>query len=82
MIVAEIIIGVLIGLLALLIIAIILLQQGRRAGISGAIAGGADSFLSKTKARTMDAKLARITKYFAIAFFVLLIAANVLALYS
>ena len=36
-----------------------------------AIAGAADSFLSKSKASTWDAKLARATKWIAIAFMVL-----------
>ncbi|MDD6479493.1 MAG: preprotein translocase subunit SecG [Oscillospiraceae bacterium] len=76
----EIIIGILVILVSLVIIAAVLLQQGRRAGINGAISGGADTFLSKNKARTFDALIARLTKYFAIAFFVLAIVANILAL--
>ncbi len=80
MVVAEIIVGALILVLSIVIIAVVLLQQGRRAGITGAISGGADTFLSKNKARTVDASLARWTKYFAIAFFVLVIVANVIAL--
>lgn len=80
MVVAEIIVGALSLVLSIVIIAVVLLQQGRRAGITGAISGGADTFLSKNKARTVDASLARWTKYFAIAFFVLVIVANVIAL--
>lgn len=76
----EIILGILVILVSLFIIAVILLQQGHRAGISGAISGGADTFLSKNKARTADATLARITKWIAVAFFVLAIVANVIAL--
>ncbi len=76
----EIIIGILVILVSLVIIGAVLLQQGRRAGINGAISGGADTFLSKNKARTFDAVIARLTKYFAIAFFVLAIVANILAL--
>lgn len=76
----EIIIGAVIILVSLIIIAVILLQQGRRAGINGAISGGADTFLSKNKARTVDASLARWTKYIAILFFVLAIVANIIAL--
>lgn len=67
-------------IVSLLIIAIILLQPGRRAGVNGAISGGADTFLSKNKARTIDAKLARITKYVAILFFVLALVANIISL--
>ncbi len=76
----EIIIGILVIVVSLLIIAVVLLQQGRRAGVNGAISGGADTFLSKNKARTVDAALARWTKYVAILFFVLAIIANVIAL--
>lgn len=75
----EIILGIFVILVSLVIIAIVLLQQGHRAGINGAISGGADTFLSKNKARTWDAKLARITKYAAILFFVLAVAANIIS---
>ena len=76
----EIILGIAVILVSLVIIAIVLLQQGHRAGINGAISGGADTFLSKNKARTADARLSRMTKYIAILFFVLAIVANVIAL--
>ena len=76
----KILLGVAVIIVSLVIIAVILLQQGHRAGISGAISGGADTFLSKNKARTFDAVLARFTKYIAILFFVLAIVANYLAI--
>ena len=76
----EIIIGILMLIISIIIIAVVLLQEGRRAGINGAISGGADTFLSKNKARTFDAFLSRWTKYIAIAFFVLAIVANIIAL--
>ena len=76
----NIILGIVTILVSLVIIAIVLLQQGHRAGINGAISGGADTFLSKNKARTLDATLARVTKYVAIAFFVVALVANDLAL--
>ena len=76
----EIILGILVILVSLAIIFAVLFQQGRRAGINGAISGGADTFLSKNKARTVDAILARWTKYIAILFFVLAIVANIIAL--
>lgn len=78
----EYIVGAVVILVSLAIVFVVLFQQGRRAGINGVISGGADTFLSKTKARTWDAKLARMTKYFAIAFFVLAIVANIIALYQ
>ncbi len=77
--VLDVIIGVLVFLVSLIVTAVVLLQQGHRAGINGAISGAADTFLSKTKARTADATLARITKFIAIAFFVLVLVANVVS---
>ena len=55
---------------ALFLVAVVLLQSGKSAGLSGAIAGGADTFLSKNKAKSWDAKLAKITKWVAIGFMV------------
>lgn len=78
MTVAQIIVGILMIVFSIAIIAIILLQQGRRKGI-GVVSGGVDSFLSKNKARTADAILSRITKYVAIAFFALTVVANIIA---
>ena len=58
-------------LLGLFLTAVVLLQEGKTAGINGAVCGGADTFLSKNKAKTWNAKLARWTKWVAIVFIVL-----------
>ena len=76
----EIILGVVLIIFSLIMIAVILLQEGRRKGISGTIAGGADTFLAKGKARAVDAVLSRWTKFVAIAFFLLVILSNVLSM--
>lgn len=76
----EIVLGIALLLCALLIIAIIILQEGRRSGIAGAISGGADTFLSKNKARTLSAKLQRVTKYVAAIFVVLVVLSTVLSI--
>lgn len=76
----EIVLGIALLICALLIIAVIILQEGRRSGIAGAISGGADTFLSKNKARTLSAKLQRITKYIAVIFVVLVILSTVLSI--
>ena len=47
----------------LLLIGIIMMQSGKSAGLSGSIAGVADSFMSKHEAKTADAKMARATKW-------------------
>lgn len=53
---------------------IVLMQSGKSSGLSGAIAGGAETFMSKGKAKTLDAKLAKATKWFGLAFVVLTLA--------
>ena len=50
-------------LCGLIVIGIVLFQSGKSAGLSGAIGGVADSFMAKNQAKTMDAKLARATKW-------------------
>ncbi len=76
----EIIIGAIVLLVSVVIIFVVIMQEGHRSGVNGVISGGADTFLSKNKARTLDSFLARWTKYFAIAFFVLAVIANFIAL--
>ena len=56
---------------AIFLIAVVLLQSGKSAGLSGAIAGVADTFMAKNRAKTWDAKLATLTKWVAIGFVVI-----------
>lgn len=67
----RLIITVLQLLCGLSIILAVLFQSGKSAGLSGAIGGVADSFLAKNKAKTMDAKLARATKWVGAVFLIL-----------
>ncbi len=57
---------------------VVLMQSGKSAGLSGAIAGGAETFLSKGKAKSLDAKLAKATKWFALAFVLLTLVLNLI----
>ena len=69
--IAKTLITILQLLCGLAIILAVLFQSGKNAGLSGAIGGVADSFLAKNKARTLDAKLARATKWIGAVFMVL-----------
>lgn len=66
-------------LTALSVIAIVLFQSGKSAGLSGAIGGVADTFMAKNKAKSFDAKLAKMTKWVAIAFVLLTLLLNIIA---
>lgn len=69
----EIIAGIVLIIFSLLIIVVVLLQEGRQANL-GAISGAADSFLDKGKARTLDALLSKWTKVISVIFFILVFA--------
>ena len=53
-------------------------DSGKSAGLSGTIGGVADSFLSRNKAKTWDAKLARATKWVGAVFLILTLALTIL----
>ncbi len=67
----QIILSIVYFIIALALIAIVMLQSGKSAGLSGVIGGAADTFLSKNKAKSADARLAKMTKWVAIVFMVL-----------
>ena len=66
-------------LAALILITVVLFQSGKSRGLSGAIGGIADSYMAKGKARSIDAKLAKATKWIAAAFVVLTLILNCMA---
>ena len=53
------------------LIFVVLMQSGKQAGLSGTIAGGAETFFGKNKGRTIDAMLGKWTSVCAILFMVL-----------
>jgi preprotein translocase subunit SecG len=66
---------------SIIIVAVVLLQEGRSQNLSGAIAGGAETFLGKSKGRTIEAKLEKLTKWLIIGFFVVVLAAFLIFLF-
>ena len=67
----KLIITILQLICGLAIIVAVLVQSGKSAGLSGAIGGVADSFLAKNKAKTIDAKMAKATKWIGAVFLIL-----------
>lgn len=63
-------------LAALILIAIVLFQSGKSQGLSGTIGGIADSYMAKSKAKSLDAKLAKATKWVGAIFVVLTLVIN------
>ena len=69
--VLKIILIVLECIASVALIVIVLFQSGKEAGLSGAVAGGSDTYLSKNKGASLDKKLASATKWVALAWVVL-----------
>lgn len=65
-------------IVGLVLSTIILMQSGKRSGLSGAIAGGADTFMTKAKATTLDGKFAKATKWIGLAFVILTLVLDML----
>ena len=64
-------------IICLIITVVILLQEGKQAGLTGAISGAAESYWGKIKGRSMEGKLVTITKVLAVLFVVIAIILNI-----
>ena len=58
-------------IISFIITVVILLQEGKQAGLTGAISGAAESYWGKNKGRSMEGALVKSTKFLAILFIVL-----------
>ncbi len=64
--VIKIILTVLEVIFSIGLTAVVLMQSGKEAGLSGAIAGNADTYMGKGKTNSLDQKLASWTKWIAL----------------
>lgn len=55
---------------------IVLMQEGKQAGLTGAISGAAESYWGKNKGRSMEGGLERATKILAVVFIILSLILN------
>ena len=75
MAVVKIIIQIIFILLCIALTVLVLMQEGKSAGL-GAISGMAETYWGKTKGRSMEGNLVKITKYLAIGFMLISIVLN------
>ncbi len=55
---------------------VVLKQEGKTAGLSGALTGSGETYWSKNKGRSVEGTLEKVTKYLAAAFIVLSVVLN------
>ncbi|MEG0019758.1 MAG: preprotein translocase subunit SecG [Oscillospiraceae bacterium] len=75
----EIISGVLLIICSVFIILLVLAQEAKGNGMA-AMTGGSEAF-GEMQSRTPDARIAKVTKYAAIAFFVLTMAVSAISIF-
>lgn len=73
--VLEIILAAVLLLLALFLVVAIILQDSKKHGLSGAIAGGAETFFGKNKGKQVNKVLKKMTTIVAIVFAVIVFVA-------
>lgn len=73
--------GAILIVASIIITIVVLMQEGRSQNLSGAIAGGAETFLGKSKGRTIEAKLEKITKWLIVIFFAVVLVAFLIFLF-
>ena len=67
----EIVLTILEAIASIALIVVVLLQSGKKAGLSSAIAGGSDTYMSKSKNGNLDQMLANSTKWIALVWILL-----------
>jgi preprotein translocase subunit SecG len=64
-------------ILSIVITVVVLMQESKQKGLSGAISGAADTYWGKNKGRSMEGKLVKITRICVILFFVIAAVLNI-----
>ncbi len=58
-------------LISIIVTIIVLMQESKQTGLSGAISGAADTYWGKNKGRSIEGKLVKFTRILTILFFVI-----------
>ncbi len=69
----EIAVGIILIAASIFLIFAVLMQSGKSKKLSGTIAGGAETFFGKTKGKSIDKKLSKLTTAIAIVFVLLVL---------
>jgi preprotein translocase subunit SecG len=69
--VLMLVIEIILVIFSIFLIGVVLLQTSKRSGVSGSVAGGAESLFGKKKARGYESKMALLTKVAAVGMMVL-----------
>lgn len=74
----KVIVTIVYVIVCIALVVVVLMQEGKSAGLSGAINGVADTYWGKNKGRSMEGTLVKATRWLAIAFIVLSVVLNLI----
>ncbi len=74
----KIVVMVIYAVVCIALTVIVLMQEGKQAGLTGSISGAADTYWGKNKGRSMEGALEKITKFLAIGFIILSLVLNII----
>lgn len=78
MAILKVIITIIYVLICIALVVVVLMQEGKSAGLSGSINGVADTYWGKNKGRSMEGALEKFTKALAVGFILLSIVLNLI----
>ena len=78
----QYVLAFLVIIVSVIIVILVSLQESKQQGLSGAIAGAADTFFGKNKGRTMEAQLSKFTKIAGGVFFIHAFVSALLVLFT
>lgn len=78
MAILEVIITILYVIICATLVVVVLMQEGKSAGLSGSISGAAETYWGKNKGRSMEGALVKFTKVLALGFIVLSVVLNLI----
>ncbi len=72
----KVVLTIIYAIVCIALTIVVLMQEGKSAGLTGAISGVADTYWGKNKGRSMEGKMEKGTKFLAITFMLLSVVLN------
>jgi preprotein translocase subunit SecG len=76
--VLRVIVTIIYVIICIALVVVVLMQEGKSAGLSGSINGVADTYWGKNKGRSMEGALEKFTKALAVGFILLSVVLNII----
>ena len=72
------VLGIILIIVSVALVVLVVLQEGKGRGLSGAISGNSETYMGKGKTKSLDAKLASATKWIALVWILVTMGLNLI----